>query len=92
MFQQTVVVRCQGATALVQPMSRSSLTVSPSLVVCLWAATVASMITEQICRHCSKTTRLFRCRHCNGYGAVSGSYCRECKGQGEVCQHCEKPN
>ena len=50
------------------------------------------MTTEQICRHCSKTTRMFRCRHCNGYGAVSGIYCRECKGNGEVCRHCEKPN
>ena len=49
-------------------------------------------MTEQTCRHCSKTTRMFRCRACNGYGAVDGTYCRSCKGNGEVCQHCEKPN
>lgn len=56
------------------------------------AHTVEPMTTEQICRHCSKTTRMFRCRHCSGYGAVDGTYCRACKGNGEVCQHCEKPN
>jgi hypothetical protein len=49
-------------------------------------------MTEQICRHCTKTTRMFRCRTCSGYGTTDGTYCRACKGNGEVCQHCEKPN